>query len=221
MDDGSNHSTHVITQSIHLSPRTTTDVSTANPTQGIESTTCGMFHESHEIGTYTDVRPWGELLCHMVPSKTPSSNQYVDALMDTSPKKCEYHEDVGTYMYNVTLANKKVGECLYAFLIKDWQWIDTKIKKYAHRALIWYVEPSVGNLPSRYAKDHLMCIVRDVDLLLFFLGDCLCFECSTDDSGVVHIEFTSQGRWGEVTSTSCEEKWGARDHRIDHESLIL
>ena len=220
MNDGSNHSTPVITQSIHLSPCTTTDVSTANPTQGTEPTTCGMSNESHEIGTYTDVRPWGELLCHMVPSKTPSSNQYVDALVDTFPKKCEYHEDVGTYMY-VTLSNKKIGECVYAFLIKDWQWIDTEIKKYAHRALIWYIESPVGNLPSRYAKNHLMCIVRDVDLLLFFLGDCLCLECSTDDSGVVHIEFTSQGRWGEVPSTSCEEKWGARDHRIDHESLIL
>ena len=37
IDDGSNHSTQVITQSIHLSPRTITDVSTANPTQGTEN----------------------------------------------------------------------------------------------------------------------------------------------------------------------------------------
>ena len=149
MDNGSNHSTQVITQSIHPSSRTTTDKSTANPTQGTESTTSGMSTKTTVIGAYNDVRPWGELLRHMVmvPSKTHSSNQYVDSFVDTSfPKECEYHEDVST-LYT-TLTNKKVGECVFAFLIKDWQWIDIEVKKYASRALIWYIKSSVGNLSS-------------------------------------------------------------------------
>ena len=61
----------------------------------------------------------------------------------------------------------------------------------------------------------------DVDLLILFLGDFLCCDSSTDDPGTLHIDFTSQGRWGDVISTPHQEKWGARVHRIDHESLIL
>ena len=124
-----------------------------------------------------------------------------------------------TCMY-VALPNKKIGECMYALLIKDWQWIDLEVKKYASRALIWYIKSFVGDLTSRFARIHPRHVVMDVDLMIFFL-DCLCFDSSTDDSDVLHLAYTYQGRWGEVISTLCEEKWGARDHRIDHESLIL
>ena len=74
-------------------------------------------------------------------------------------------------MMYVTLANKKVGKCTYAFLIKDWQWIDIEAKKYASQALIWYIKSSVGNIASRFAKNHPRHVVMDVDLLIFFL-DC-------------------------------------------------
>ena len=131
--DGSNNIGRVITQSVHpSSSHTTTDTSNTKP-QGTEATTSGTSTESH---TYTDIRPWGELLCNMlVSSKEASSNQYAEAFIYTSTEEYELEEDMGTCIY-VTLANKKVGECMYAFLIKDWQWIDTKVKKYATRALI-------------------------------------------------------------------------------------
>ena len=215
-DDGSNHSTRVITLSIHLSPRTTTDECTAYPTQDKDSTTSGTSTKSNAICTYTYVRPWGELLCSMIPSKIPPSDLYVDTLVDTSTKECEFEGYVGTCMY-VTLANKKIGECMYAFLIKDWQWIDTEVKKYATRA----IESSVGNLPPRFAKNHPIRMVMDVDLMIFFLEDSLCLEGSTEGFFALHLAFIPQGRWGDDKSTLCEEEWGVQVHSNDHESLLL
>ena len=80
---------------------------------------------------------------------------------------------------------------------------------------------SVGNLPPRFAKNHPIHMVMDVDLMIFFPEDFLCLKGSTESIFAVHLALIPQGRWGDGKSTSCEEEWEVQVHWNDHKSLLL
>jgi hypothetical protein len=227
MKDGGNSNRHVITRPLSPSSTTTTDITTTDShvfNQLQESTTPSIITSIEGTPTSSSMNPWGALLSDILSSNTTSA-QYQDAFEYTATKESEEQCGVQLDMY-VHPTGNKLGECtLCTFLVKDWQWIDIMARKYGTRAF-WYGRSSDGYqdgtfdgylISSRSTTESRPEDFVMLSLVCFFL-DGYAFSEASD---ALHKVLRHQGRWGEVKSTSHEEKWGARVLSNEHESPLL
>ena len=158
-------------------------------------------------------------------SSNTTSTPFQDAFEYTATTKTE--EQCGTHldMYIHPTGNKLGESGLCTFLVKDWQWIDIKARKYGTRAF-WYGISSDGYqdetfdgclISSRSTTESRYVDFVMLSLVCFFLDGYALHE----GSGALHTIPRHQGRWGAIKSTSHEEKWGARVPSNEHETPLL